>query len=1066
MKIRLLLLTALFLFSAMDNRFTPEQNVSHVEVLFKQNDFTTLVKMLEPSLLTAAYWHNNKEAEKALVYYLKSLSILEQQSKTLEVTNKIGKLIPPGNERLKMILDFFRGCAMIVLQDHHQGQKLFHRIIDNYQVLEPDLDSLVVKSHANIALSHHIEGEWLKADEYYSKTIAMIEQRQSTGQYDETLATVSANYLNLLFDNLERYHDAGQLLHKVMSRQSNKEINQWNHHLFLIAAEYYIAIGDHRKFKTIADDLESYYISRKTGIDGDLGYLFLRKAIYYSNMGDNTRSIMLAIKAEKLLAGEEGLFNYLPDVHDLLIRNYALKGEVAAAAGNIKKLLATNRKSERYPDFFAYLLAAKHSASINRIEDALCYADSGTMAFNRIKDPSINDSQLYHNEMASFGMATNDTKTVMHHLILLKNLSTKKNTNPKLKDLETELGLIFCTIDNTSPDSSIKHLNRIRFSIDSLQMMTRDLKNDALDRNTALWNLNSLTATAWLKKAGESGENKDLDSAWYYFDLSMKDQESRLSNLRFDEDRISFSNDINHYLMIGFNIAKLKYEKENSAEDLNRLIAISQKAKGSALKTRLTLSRTMKNAGIPSPMIKRHESLQEENRFLNAAIESMSQSSNDSATNILISKQRMVMMELDRIHDTIKSLYPEFNLTRKTDLVSIGEIRNKLNAGNAILDYVIYKDQCVITVIRKDAVKIVTTSWTTHDSELLKSLVAGLGTPFLGIGHDGYKKFIDPAVACYQKLIAPVNEYIEGCRLTIIPHRELNELPFEVLADKPDPNESFKHTNYLILNHDISYSTSLSLIPDYNGTKVKIEGISAFAPTYPDNIINDTSIVQLPPLPWAAKKLEMIGKYWHLDKHTGKEAGKNRFSGDENSNQIVHLAMHALINNTAPMQSSLIFTNGAGQYQPLKAFEIYNLSFPTPLVVLNACNTGIGSHINGEGLLNLTRAFQYAGAQSVINTLWQVNDQTGALIMAGFYKYLKQGLAKDEALARSKKEYLQKADNLTAHPYYWACHTITGDTTPLIQKDYKLAMILVMVALMVAAAYFFLKRKKVTAGNR
>ncbi len=1004
---------------------------SRAELLYKQNEFEKLITLIEPTLFDKELWSNEAEADKVLVLYLKSLSEMEHQSKTITITGSLKKIIPPSNRRAPLILDFYKASALIVLQSYDESQRLYHHIIDNGSVLEPDLDSLIVKSYANIAVSHHLEGEWLKAEEYYKKTISLIEHKPSRGHYNETMATLSANYLNLLFDNLGRYHDAEKLLSKVMNMESNNEIAHYNHHLFIIAAEYYLVIGRQDKFRNIADALEKYYTTRKTVPEGDLGYLYLRKAIYNANIGNNTRAAMLAQKAEMLLADKEGMFNYLPDVYDLLITSHILKGERHAAIHYINKLIEANKQSERYELYYTYIVAARHYAALKLTSEAICYADSGAAAFKTISRPTPRETESYHTEMGWLYYVLNDKAKFRHHLLKLRDYYKNAGKSQRQKELEVEVGLIYCNIETQKPEETIKKLNSIRNGLDSIQRETRYLITDVLDRHYVISDLNTLAAVAWLNQSRITNSPSALDSAWVYHQLAVKEHERRLNTLKLDEDRITVSNEINHYLMTGYNIARQQYVQKPNNDSFNRLISVSQRIKSYSLNTELTKRRNMTEAGVDEGLINSIENLQEENMFLSSSIANADAATPNTATTMLLNRQRQVLNELEKKYSLISVKYPRLNDISTRGILKVDDIQQRITTETAILDYCIYRGECTIIIIKKNSYKAVTIPWGESEALQLRSLIAEINKPFLGVDTHSYQNFIAPATACYSKLIEPVKDYIKGCKLTIIPHKELSELPFEVLTNRADDNDSFKNTDYLIRNHQISYATTLSMIPNYNSKAKKVDNITAFTPDYAPKANSAGINQQLRPLPWAAKEMEMISEEWPMETFESISATKDNFLNIDKNRSVIHLAMHAIINNDAPMQSSLIFTDEQANYQPLKAFEIYTLQLSSPLIVLNACNTGVGSHINGEGSLNLTRAFQYAGAASVINTQWPVNDQTGAKIIGLFYRYLSQGLRKDEALAKAKTEFLAQADNITSHPYYWACHTITGDTTSL-----------------------------------
>jgi CHAT domain-containing protein len=106
--------------------------------------------------------------------------------------------------------------------------------------------------------------------------------------------------------------------------------------------------------------------------------------------------------------------------------------------------------------------------------------------------------------------------------------------------------------------------------------------------------------------------------------------------------------------------------------------------------------------------------------------------------------------------------------------------------------------------------------------------------------------------------------------------------------------------------------------------------------------------------------------------------------------------------------------------------DVYNLTLPADLVVLSACETGLGKEISGEGLVGLTRGFMYAGASRVVASLWKVDDVATSELMAEFYKgMLLHGLAPAAALRQAQLE-MQKRKRW-ADPYYWAAFTLQGE---------------------------------------
>jgi CHAT domain-containing protein len=146
--------------------------------------------------------------------------------------------------------------------------------------------------------------------------------------------------------------------------------------------------------------------------------------------------------------------------------------------------------------------------------------------------------------------------------------------------------------------------------------------------------------------------------------------------------------------------------------------------------------------------------------------------------------------------------------------------------------------------------------------------------------------------------------------------------------------------------------------------------------------------------------------------------------------RYVHIATHGWLDAERPGLSALVFSMVDAEGKPqngfLRANDIYNLKLPAELVVLSACQTGLGKEIKGEGLVGLTRGFMYAGAARVVVSLWNVNDQATADLMTKFYeKMLKQGQPPAAALRAAQVEMWKQKQ--WQSPYYWAAFTMQGE---------------------------------------
>jgi len=164
---------------------------------------------------------------------------------------------------------------------------------------------------------------------------------------------------------------------------------------------------------------------------------------------------------------------------------------------------------------------------------------------------------------------------------------------------------------------------------------------------------------------------------------------------------------------------------------------------------------------------------------------------------------------------------------------------------------------------------------------------------------------------------------------------------------------------------------------------------------------------------------------------TGFEATKQRFMTEKlGEYRIVHIATHGLLNVEHPNLSGLIFSlfddKGKSVDGFLRLHDVYNLDLQADLVVLSACRTGLGKEVRGEGVIGLSSGFMYAGAKTVISSLWKVDDTATAEFMGHFYRALLKDQQPPAVALRNAKLEMQKDERWRA-PFYWAGFVLQGE---------------------------------------
>jgi CHAT domain-containing protein len=338
--------------------------------------------------------------------------------------------------------------------------------------------------------------------------------------------------------------------------------------------------------------------------------------------------------------------------------------------------------------------------------------------------------------------------------------------------------------------------------------------------------------------------------------------------------------------------------------------------------------------------------------------------------------------------------------------------------------------------------------------------------------HENYKRFVTLGRKFYNILIEPCLRYTDKRNLTIVPDGAITYLPFETFITRDTDTEYINYLNlpYLIRDYSIGYSHSSTLLfSERLKTKSPERKVLAFAPEYRNpyvdapeetvrQILSDKDI--LLPLKGIIKEVQSINETVPSRVFLNEKATEASFKKHASDYNVLHLAMHTLMRDDEPLYSHLAFTNvnpgDSIDDNRLYAYEIYNLKLNAQMVVLSSCSSGVGKMHKGEGMMSLARGFIYAGCPSIIMTLWQVSDQSSSDLMTSFYRYLKKGKSKQEAMRLAKIDYLDSADDLTSNPYFWSGFVVVGDSNPVYRKSglaYWMIVITLFIGLLVYIQY-------------
>ena len=418
----------------------------------------------------------------------------------------------------------------------------------------------------------------------------------------------------------------------------------------------------------------------------------------------------------------------------------------------------------------------------------------------------------------------------------------------------------------------------------------------------------------------------------------------------------------------------------------------------------------------------------------------------------------------------IRRRNPRYAAIVQPDVWEVKRLREELlDEKTVLMEYVLDEPKSWLFAVSKNKLAV----FTLPSKENIETKVDEL---YEAIKIQG--QFASVASALYDVLIKPAEEFILDMRLLIVPDEKLHFVPFATLLTAPARLSQSAELPYLICRHAIAYAPSASVAGFLESDRRQRshtwqQQLIAFAIAESRIVLKrDATGYELSPLRAALTHIRSTDVLDALPKtrnevvqiaslldhgvahsltesmnvydgksvkiRLGPAATKSALlslfasHAEPPPSRFVHFATHGVVDSIKPQFSGLLFNPGDDRNPFWQTFEIFNARIPSDLVVLSACETGLGKVFRGEGLIGLARAFFYAGAASVCATLWSVEDESTAELMERFYGYLlKHGndnnsaIDKSEALRLAQLDLIKHGEGLS-HPYYWAAFVLIG----------------------------------------
>jgi len=501
-------------------------------------------------------------------------------------------------------------------------------------------------------------------------------------------------------------------------------------------------------------------------------------------------------------------------------------------------------------------------------------------------------------------------------------------------------------------------------------------------------------------------------------------------------------------------LMKLHQQNPNQGYDAEAL-HISERARARSLLELITESHANIRTGVNAKLLQAQRDIKQQlDNNEKRRVQLLSGKYTPEQKQALETETTKLLNQYQDIQTKIRNNSPRYAAITQPQPLTLAQIQQQvLDENSIVLEYFLGKDKSYLWAISKTEMTSYELPKNTIIENLVKNFRREIFKPY------STKKTINQAAAPLTKiLIEPVADKLSNKRLVIIGDGALQYLPFAALSM---PNS--QKYQPLIINHEIislpSASTVALIRTEKKGRKAATKSVAMLADpvfTKKDERLNDkiksTKVnidnlanralertafntgIEFERLPFTRKEAETILKL--IPKNQSLQAldfaaNRNFFSHPQLSQyRILHLATHGILDSKQPELSGLVLSlfNAKGEPENgfLRLHDIFNLNLSADLVVLSACQTGLGKQIKGEGVIGLTTGFIYAGSPRVVMSLWNVDDEGTFVLMGKFYqKMFQEGLRPSAALRQAQIEmfkdpYFSKAD-------YWAAFNVLGD---------------------------------------
>jgi CHAT domain-containing protein len=487
------------------------------------------------------------------------------------------------------------------------------------------------------------------------------------------------------------------------------------------------------------------------------------------------------------------------------------------------------------------------------------------------------------------------------------------------------------------------------------------------------------------------------------------------------------------------------YRLTGSEDYLHEMFTITEESKARVAGELLQESEARRFAGVPESVINQEQEHNAEIAQLHQTL-ALEKEKGDSQDEERVRILQNELFQAQAVHqnwlEMLEEEYPDYyGMKYSRDVLSIDDVQETLIRENQlVLHYLLGEEHLFVMAISRDQITVHKLTPEIDIAESVQSLRESLTKKQI-------QMYISEASDLYDQLILPVYERIHHFNeLLIIPDHVLHYIPFELLISESPVSSRPDTWSYLIKDFQVSYAPSLSVYEKMTrSVDMNTNNLLALAPyiNQSSGMVTEIGLRDytdnLSPLPITRYETEEIAslfssqrRFWNI---LTPRRNVTLLHNDEASisrlNQLdledygyIHFATHAFVHESSPTLSGILLAHDDSTEDMIYLNDIYNMRLNADLVVLSACNTGVGSLARGEGMIGFTRAFINSGAHNLVVSMWRVNDRATSELMIRFYREMLNGAAKSEALQNAKLSLIQRPE--TSFPGDWASFILIG----------------------------------------